>query len=132
MSRGLGDVYKRQALQTARRDDEMIVEVRFPVVPHGAGVAFNEMAVRHGDFAIIAVAAVARADSVSIGIGGGRDYPVVKQLSSLDADALGASLNDLAWSLDCQDDLHATAVYRRHLIRSLGQRTIEEASACRS
>lgn len=120
------------ALQTARRDDEMIVEVRFPVLAQGVGTAFNEMAVRHGDFAIIAVAAVAHADSVSVAVGGGPDYPVVKRLSSLDGDAVRTSLNDLAWSLDCQDDLHATAVYRRHLVRALGQRTIEEAGACRS
>lgn len=120
------------ALQTTRRDDELIVEIRFPVSPESAGAAFQEMAIRHGDFAIIAAGAVARADGVSLAIGGGGDYPVVKRLSLLDGDALKVALNELAWSLDCQDDLHATAAYRRHLIRVLGQRTIEEAIACRS
>jgi len=120
------------ALQTTRRDDELLVEIRFPVSPKSAGVAFQEMAIRHGDFAIIATGAVAGGDGVSLAIGGGGDYPVVKRLSLLDGDALDKALNELAWSLDCQDDLHATAAYRRHLIRVLGQRTIEEAIACRS
>ncbi|MGI9476688.1 MAG: FAD binding domain-containing protein [Hyphomicrobiaceae bacterium] len=120
------------ALQTTRRDDELIEEVRFPVRPDATGVAFHEMAIRHGDFAIIAVGAVADAVGVSVGVGGGADYPVVKRLQLLEGDALEAALNALAWSLDCQDDLHATAAYRRHLVRGLGQKTIEEAIACRS
>ncbi len=120
------------ALQTTRRDDEMIVEVRFPVSTPSTGVAFNEMAIRHGDFAIIAAGVLADADGVSIAIGGGSDYPVVKRLPSPDSNAHKVVLNDLAWSLDCQDDLHATAAYRRHLVRSLGRRTIEEAIACQS
>ncbi len=120
------------ALQTTRRDDEMISEVQFRAPSEKAGVAFHEMAIRHGDFAIVATGAVADADGVSFAIGGGGDYPVVKRLPLLDGDGLKDALNDLAWSLDCQDDLHATAAYRRHLIRVLGQRTIEEAIACRS
>ena len=120
------------ALQTTRRDDELIEEVRFPIRPDATGVAFHEMAIRHGDFAIIAVGAVADADGVSVAVGGGADYPVVKRLPLLEGDALEAALNALAWSLDCQDDLHATAAYRRHLVRGLGQKTIEEAIACRS
>ncbi|MFY0613684.1 MAG: FAD binding domain-containing protein [Hyphomicrobiaceae bacterium] len=120
------------ALQTIRRDDEVIEEVRLPVLPEATGVAFQEMAIRHGDFAIVAAGAIADADGVSIAFGGGADYPITKRLPLLEGEALKAALNALAWSFEFQDDLHATAAYRRHLVRMLGQKTIKEAVACRS
>ncbi len=48
--------FQRGMLQTAREADELITAVRFPVHA-GARVAFHEVARRHGDFAMIAVAA---------------------------------------------------------------------------
>ena len=44
-------------LATSRRPGEMLVEVRFPAAPPGTGVAFLEVARRHGDFAIVGLAA---------------------------------------------------------------------------
>jgi carbon-monoxide dehydrogenase medium subunit len=44
-------------LATARRPDEMLTEVRFPVAAPGTGAAFEEVARRHGDFAIVGLAA---------------------------------------------------------------------------
>src|SRR6202041_4042107 len=43
-------------LATARRPDEILVEVRFPAARPGTGVAFQEVARRHGDFAIVGLA----------------------------------------------------------------------------
>ncbi len=43
-------------LATARRPDEILVEVRFPTAGPGTGVAFQEVARRHGDFAIVGLA----------------------------------------------------------------------------
>src|ERR1700683_4629831 len=40
-------------LTTARRPDEILVEVRFPAAEPGTGVSFQEVARRHGDFAIV-------------------------------------------------------------------------------
>ena len=48
--------FQRGMLTTAREGDELITTVRFPV-QSGSRVAFREVARRHGDFAIIAVAA---------------------------------------------------------------------------
>ena len=48
--------FQLDMLTTAREGDELIVAVRFPV--HGKGVAFREVARRHGDFAMVAVAAL--------------------------------------------------------------------------
>ncbi len=48
-------------MSTARTDDELIEAVRFPCKQPGQGHAFREFARRHGDFAIVACAAVADA-----------------------------------------------------------------------
>ena len=43
-------------LTTSRRPDELLVEVRFPAAGQGTGVSFQEVARRHGDFAIVGLA----------------------------------------------------------------------------
>ena len=57
-------------LSTAKRADEIVVAARYPVREAGAGYAFTEMAQRRGDFAIVALAAVATASKIKLGIGG--------------------------------------------------------------
>src|ERR1700759_645006 len=52
-------------LATARRPDEILVEVRFPAAAPGTGVSFQEVARRHGDFAMVGLAvSVTLADGV--------------------------------------------------------------------
>src|SRR4051812_36804053 len=43
-------------LSTTRQPDELLVQVHFPAAQPGTGVAFIEVARRHGDFAIVALA----------------------------------------------------------------------------
>jgi len=43
-------------LTTSRRPDELLLEVRFPAAARGTGVSFQEVARRHGDFAIVGLA----------------------------------------------------------------------------
>ena len=33
-------------------------------------------------------------------------------------------LNDFAWKLDIEDDQHASALYKRDLVRKVGKKTI--------
>src|SRR5689334_18624387 len=62
--------FQKDMLTTAREGDELIAAVRFPVTS-GSGVGFREVARRHGDFAIIAVAAIAEIKTaVQLGVGG--------------------------------------------------------------
>ncbi len=116
-------------LMTARRADELVEEVRFPLRHEGAGYAFSEFAVRHGDFALVACAAVVAADEIRLGVGGVADRPRVARWPRLAGTALESAINDFAWELDARDDTHASAAYRRHLVRRLGARVIEEAAA---
>jgi 2-furoyl-CoA dehydrogenase FAD binding subunit len=118
-------------LSTECQDDEMIEEVRFPLKQRGAGYAFREVGLRHGDFAVCAVAVVAEGEQLRIGVGGVADRPVVRELEALANDALDDALNELAWDLGAADDAHATATYRRSLVRKLGRQAIEEARSCR-
>jgi aerobic carbon-monoxide dehydrogenase medium subunit len=41
---------------TARQPDELLVQVRFPAAKPGTGTSFDEVARRHGDFAIVGLA----------------------------------------------------------------------------
>lgn len=119
-------------MSTARADEELIEAVRFPCRRPGEGFAFREFARRHGDFAIVACAAVATADGARLAVGGVADRPTVCDLGELESNALDDALNDFAWGLEARDDLHATARYRRDLVRALGRETIEEARRCRA
>ena len=111
-------------LQTARAAGELIEEVRFPQRRDGERHGFTEVSMRHGDFAIVALAAVVSADGICLGVGGVADRPTVAHWPRLDGAALDDALHQLAWELGAQDDNHATAVYRRHLVRMLGRELI--------
>ena len=119
-------------MSTAREDDELIEAVRFPCAKPGEGHAFREFARRHGDFAIVACAAVATAQGTRLAIGGVADRPTAQDFGTLDGSALDDALQDFAVELEAREDLNATAGQRRDLVRKLGRVTIEEARACRA
>ncbi|OZI38688.1 carbon monoxide dehydrogenase [Bordetella genomosp. 10] len=113
-------------LMTARAPDELVAAVRYPLAAPGARYAFDEFSSRHGDFALASVAAVADDKQVTLAVGGVADRPTVRRWPRLPAADLETALNDLAWQLDAQDDAHATAVFRRHLVRTLGARALRK------
>ncbi len=117
-------------LSTAKRADEILLAARFPVARAGEAYAFNEFTRRHGDFAIVAAAAVVGEAGIRLAIGGVADRPGILALDAAEIDALDDALNEFAWELGGFDDIHASARYRRELVRRLGKRTIEEARAC--
>ena len=119
-------------LSTAKAPNEIVVAARFPRRKPGEGYAFREIARRHGDFAIVALAARATAGGVLLGVGGVADRPAVRDLGGISGAALGEALNTFAWEMGGNDDIHATAGYRRELVRRLGPKVIEEARACQS
>ncbi len=117
-------------MSTAREDNELIEAVHFPKVRNGCGYAFQEFGRRHGDFAIVACAAVVSTNSTRIAIGGVADRPTARDFGSLHGGALDDALDAFAFDLDARDDLHASARYRRELVRRMGRATIEEARRC--
>jgi 2-furoyl-CoA dehydrogenase FAD binding subunit len=125
------DAFFHGTLLTARAADEMIEYVRYPRRSPGAGYAFREVAARHGDFALVACASAVSAKTIRLAVGGVADRPVVREWSDLDAKTLPDALNDFAWELRGTDDAHASARYRRELVRRIGRDVIEKAHACR-
>lgn len=124
-------------MATDMADDEMVEAVAFPAAKPGAGHAFREVARRHGDFAIVACAAVVDGDSARLAVGGVADRPMVRAMPvpgspDLDDAGIDDALNEFAWALDARDDIHATARYRRDLVREIGRETLQEAARCRA
>jgi 2-furoyl-CoA dehydrogenase FAD binding subunit len=119
--------FQRDMLTTARAPDELITAVRFPVDGR-RGVAFREVARRHGDFAILAVAAVFDGkDRARLGIGGMTGTPVVRTCAP---NAVKDTVETLLNELDVTEDLHASAEMRCDMLRNLAPIVVEEARRC--
>jgi 2-furoyl-CoA dehydrogenase FAD binding subunit len=114
----------RGMMATDRDDDELIEAVEFPT-SNGNRCAFREVARRHGDFAIVACAAVATDRGVRLAVGGVADTPIARDFDALEGSALTDALNAFAYDLDDRNDLHTTARYRRDLVRMIGRELIE-------
>jgi 2-furoyl-CoA dehydrogenase FAD binding subunit len=114
-------------MATDRNDDELIEAVEFPVT-NGARCGFREVSLRDGDFAIVACAAAATGRGVRLAVGGVADTPVAREFDGLAKSALDDALNAFAWDLDARDDVHATARYRRDLVRMIGRELIAEVT----
>lgn len=130
------------ALTTALKFDEIITEVRLPTWPAQRRWGFQEFARRRGDFAMAGVAAfydldkAGKASNAHIGAIGIGDRP--QRLSAVEAvlngrvvDAATIAKAEAAASaaVDPQDDIHASAAYRRSLVGTLVERVLQSASA---
>jgi carbon-monoxide dehydrogenase medium subunit len=119
--------------QTSLEPDEMITEVAFPAGPEVVG-ALVEHVRRHGDFAVLAVAAVGEPDgdgtwrSVRVALAGvgphafvGAELPE----TALDPDDVGAAGDACAQAADPSSDVRASAEYRRHLVPIYVERALQ-------
>jgi 2-furoyl-CoA dehydrogenase FAD binding subunit len=123
------DDFFQGMLMTAVRPGEIVEEVRFPLRQPGARYGFDEMSMRHGDFAIVALATVVTDSAIELTVGGVADRPQRKRWGRLSDADLDTAINDFAWELEAQSDAHASAAFRRHLVRQLGRQLIAKASA---
>ncbi|HEX3708515.1 MAG TPA: xanthine dehydrogenase family protein subunit M [Pseudolabrys sp.] len=114
------DAFFKGLFETALRPQEMIVAVRIPVADKNTRVGFAELARRHGDYAIVGLAACARADGEALedvrlayfGVGA-TPVRVKKSEATLakgDVEAAVAALD-----LDPDDDVQATGKVKKHL-----------------
>ncbi|MGH3361741.1 MAG: FAD binding domain-containing protein [Nocardioides sp.] len=111
-------------LESTLEHDEIAVSACFPALASGAGVAFDEITRRHGDYALCGVAALVEQERVRVGYLSVSDVPTVVDLTGVaDADLGDAALAHL----DPTDDIHATADYRAQLVRVLTQRVVASA-----
>ena len=104
----------------------MIESVQFPAAKAETRFGFAEVSMRHGDFAIVALAAAVSGQEITLGVGGVADRPWLETLPANTGSDLDGALDDLAWKLGARDDQHASARYRRHLVRNLGKQLITQ------
>jgi CO/xanthine dehydrogenase FAD-binding subunit len=127
------------ALSTARQPDELVVALDWPRAPADAGHAFAEIAQRHGDFAIAAVACEivlgdgGRIARLALGLGGVEDQPIAANTAaylgrSADAETAAAIAHSISEAVDPMEDHSATADYRRALAKVLIERVVLRAA----
>ncbi|MCW2779562.1 MAG: molybdopterin dehydrogenase [Marmoricola sp.] len=124
-------------LETSLRHDEIAVEAFFPALALGEGVAFDEVARRHGDYAMCGVAALVQVDGDRVvraraGYLSVSEVPTVIELTdafsvAVDEESLAAAGEMALAGLDPQTDIHASADYRAQLVRVLTARVLRSA-----
>ena len=114
------DAFFKGLFVTALRPNEIVTAVRVPVADKNTRVGFAELARRHGDYAIVGLAASARTngkglDEVRLAYFGVGDTPirVKKAEAALAGGNVDAAVNAL--DLDPNDDVQATAKVKKHL-----------------
>jgi carbon-monoxide dehydrogenase medium subunit len=126
-------------MTTALQPGEMLVEVRMAAQAASSGWAFEEFSRRHGDFAIVGIAAMVvvegdRCRSARLAACGAG--PTAMRLRAaeeiLEHGGVGDRYIDDAAAraaelVDPGADLHASAEYRRHLTRVLTRRALKRA-----
>lgn len=115
-------------LESTLAHDEIAIGAFFPALPAAGGVAFEEIARRHGDYALVGVAAVVEVDgddvvSARVGFVSVSDVPVVVDVTHALDDPATAALAEL----DPAEDIHASADYRAHLVKVLTPRVLSAA-----
>ena len=135
------DDYFQGMMMTALAEDELLREVRLPLLPDDTRFGFYEFSRRSGDYAIaMALATYRLRDGVIIeprlGLGGAEERPrrMVQaeavlagqkpepQLFRAAGEAAAAAVNPL-------EDVHADAEFRRDLVRAVTRRALERAAA---
>jgi len=126
-------------LTTSLESDEVLSEIRLPVMPMGAGFALEEFARRHGDFAIVAIAAMvvrdaARCKQARLATAGAGPVPVrlraaeeILERDGVTDAAIDAAARRAAELVSPDSDIHASADYRRHLTMVLTRRALKRA-----
>ena len=123
---------------TNTRDDELVTAVRFPTPADRTLTAFDEIARRQGDFAMVSTACTARLDNtgafedVRLVFGGVGDIPV--RATEAERSLIGAKPGQecmtnagiiAAAALSPYDDIHATSQYRKSIAAVLTERVLQ-------
>ncbi len=137
-----GEAFFQGPMTTAIKPDEILTAVDFPLPAAGdrLGAAFHEVALRHGDFALVSAAAQVALDSdgrcqeARVGVGGCAmtplrlgDVEAVLQGTALETADISAAIETVADAIDPEDWPGASAEYRRRVAPELVRRAVVEA-----
>jgi carbon-monoxide dehydrogenase medium subunit len=125
---------------TDLRTGELLTAVEIPALPARTGYAFEEVARRHGDFALLGVAASVTLDAAGVcrearitlvnpGAGAERMQRAASLLAGRSPNAtLAREAGEIAAAdVSATADVHASPEYRRQLARVLTRRALERA-----
>ncbi|WP_229266867.1 xanthine dehydrogenase family protein subunit M [Leptospira sp. severe_002] len=130
------------ALTTALEPDEIITEVRLPFWPVERRYGFQEFARRRGDFAMSGVALFydldksGKAANAHVGVIGVGEH--ARRLLTVEATINGNKVDDAviakaaaaaSAAVEPNDDIHASAAYRKALTGTLVERALKAAAA---
>jgi carbon-monoxide dehydrogenase medium subunit len=136
-----GDFFRTaSSFVTALEPDELIDEVRLPLLGPGAGVGFAEFSRRENDSAFVSAAAAIVIDAGEVkdaflAIGGRGTGPV--RAGEAEAALVGSRLGRAdaadaaraaAAAVTTVSDIHGSAEYRRGVVEVLARRSIEQAA----
>jgi aerobic carbon-monoxide dehydrogenase medium subunit len=126
-------------LTTSRGPDELLIQVRFPAAGPGTGVSFQEVARRHGDFAVVGLAvsltisdgaitdarlAFAGVSDVPVRATGAEDLLVGQRPSAELFDEAARTVD-----IDPPADLHGSSEYRKKVAGVLVRRGLRAAAS---
>ena len=122
--------------------DELVIATGWPRVQAGQGGAFEEFAVRHGDFALASAACVLHVEEgqvteARLAVGSVTDRPELVDAGQLvghavDVEAARSIAATVAASIDPPPNLHGSPNYRRRLTEVLVERVVSRAWAAAS
>jgi carbon-monoxide dehydrogenase medium subunit len=127
------------ALMTTLEPDELLTEIRLPLLDDGWRTGFAEFSRRAGDYALAMCAAFLRFEDsriveARIGLGGATDRP--SRIAAAEAILIGTeggpsifreAGNIAAETIDLLEDIQASAEYRRDLVRAMVGRALDQA-----
>jgi carbon-monoxide dehydrogenase medium subunit len=127
-------------LTTAVEADELLTELRIPRLPNGTGYAVEELARRHGDFALAAVFAAVtlgqdgRCTDARLALAGTNPTPVRAESAEavlvgngITGELIDRAAEAVATTTHSASDIHAPAEYRRDMAAVLTRRALHRA-----
>jgi carbon-monoxide dehydrogenase medium subunit len=127
-------------MSTALAEDELLTQVRLPLLPDDAKFGFNEFNRRAGDFAMSAALVTWRLQDgkmaeARVGVGGAEPSPrrIAQAEAALEGQAPGdavfrAAAQAAADAIEPLEDHQTTAEYRRDLVRAVVRRALESGA----
>jgi aerobic carbon-monoxide dehydrogenase medium subunit len=127
-------------MTTALADDELLAEVRVPLLPAETQFGFYEFSRRAGDFAMAMALAVYRLNDGKvadprIAVGGAEPHPrrIAEAEQALDgraasSESFAAAADVAAAAIDPMEDAMTSAQYRRDLVRTVTRRALERSA----
>ena len=126
-------------MSTTLAEDELLAEVKLPLLSNDTKFGFNEFSRRAGDFAMAASLATYRLldgkiRDAHVGVGGAESFP--RRIPEAEAALNGSGATDAAFraaadaaakAIDPLEDHQTDAEYRRDLVRAVVRRALEQS-----